>query len=223
MTLAVIGAGIGRTGTTSLKVALEMLGLGPCYHMTELLADPSRVGHWEDAWAGRPVDWEAIFDGFGSAVDFPVYRHWHELSERYPEAKVILTVRDPERWYQSVRETIYMASRPGPLKMLQLAVRLPFQKKARQILRVLKGSGVLWEKDFDGRFEDKAHAIAHYEKHVAEVEAGVPRDRLLVYSVKEGWAPLCAFLGVEVPDEPFPRANDRASFLDTFGKGIPGL
>lgn len=223
MTLAVIGAGIGRTGTTSLKMALERLGLGPCYHMTELLADPSRVGHWEDAWAGRPVDWEALFEGYGSAVDFPVYRHWRALSERYPEAKFILTVRDPEQWYESTRETIYMASRPSPAKMLKLAVRLPFQKKARQILRVLKGAGVLWEKDFDGRFEDKAHAIAHYEQHVAEVKAGLPRKRLLVYSVKEGWAPLCDFLGVEAPDEPFPRANDRASFLDTFGKGIPGL
>lgn len=211
MALEVIGAGFGRTGTLSLKAALETLGFGPCYHMVELLAQPERVQHWEAAERGRPVDWEALFEGYRAAVDFPAYRQYRALAEHYPQAKVILTVREPAAWYHSVRTTTYSAN-PPLLRTALFALRLPFSARLRRLLRALNLARGVWRKDFGGRFENRDHALEIYRAHLLEVERVVPKARLLVYDVREGWGPLCTFLGVPVPELPFPHLNDRASF-----------
>jgi hypothetical protein len=207
----VIGAGFGRTGTMSLKVALETLGLGPCYHMTEVFAHPEHTGFWISAWRREPADWDGVLGGYRAAVDWPACTFYEELLERNPDAKVILSIRDPEHWYESVRNTIYELSVVIP--------RHPIYRIGYKLvsLFVLRGSGnidlvseIIWQGTFDGRFEDKAHAIEVFERHNAEVRRRVPEDRLLVHDVKAGWGPLCEFLGVEVPYGPFPHTNDTA-------------
>ncbi len=211
MALEVIGAGHGRTGTLSLKAALEELGFGPCYHMVELLVQLETVSYWEAAERGEPVDRDALFEGYGAGVDFPVFRHYGTLAQHYPDAKVILTVRDPEKWYQSALSTIYRAG-PPPLQKALLAFRLPFSPRLRKLIRVFRLAGNVWKKDFGGRFENKAYALKTFEAHIEAVKRTLPKDRLLVYEVGEGWEPLCAFLDVPIPDKPFPRLNDRGSF-----------
>ena len=195
----------------SLKVALEELGYAPCYHMVEVFAHPEHAPLWEAAWRGEPVDWEGFLGGYEAAVDWPACSFYGELMERYPDAKVILTVRDPERWYESTRSTIYELS--------VVATRSPLFRLVFGAMRLLRfgrvGGGnmadeVIWDGTFDGRFEDRRYAIEVFERHNAEVRRWVPRDRLLVYEVKEGWSPLCEFLGVEEPDVPFPHVNDTA-------------
>jgi hypothetical protein len=207
----VIGAGFGRTGTMSLKVALETLGFDPCYHMTEVFAHPEHTGFWISAWRGEPADWDGVLGGYEAAVDWPACSFYEDLMERHPAAKVILSVRDPERWYESVRNTIYELSVVVP--------RHPIYRIGYKLvsLFVFRGSGdvdladeIIWQGTFDGRFEDKNYAIEVFERHNAEIRQRVPGVRLLVYDVKAGWGPLCEFLGVEVPDEPFPRTNDTA-------------
>ena len=195
----------------SLKVALETLGLDPCYHMTEVLAHPEHTGFWISAWRREPADWDGVLGVYEATMDWPACTFYGELMERHPDAKVILSVRDPERWYESVRNTIYELSVIVP--------RHPIYRIGYTLVRlfVLRGPGnidladeIIWQGTFDGRFEDENHAIEVFERHNAEVQQRVPENRLLVYDVKSGWGPLCEFLGVEEPDEPFPRTNDTA-------------
>lgn len=214
-----IGAGFGRTGTMSLKVALETLGFGPCYHMMEVFSHPEHAARWEAAWLGEPVDWDDLLDGYEAAVDWPACAYYEELMERYPDAKVILTVRDPERWYESVRDTIYALSMTvSHSRVLQLVLGL------RGLLRHGTFAGgnmartIIWDGTFDGRFEDRRYAVRVFERHNEEVRRRVPEDRLLTFEVSQGWGPLCDFLGVEVPDEPFPRLNDTAEMRDRLRK-----
>lgn len=212
MAIEVIGAGFGRTGTMSLKVALEQLGHDRCYHMIELLQNPEHVVHWEAAARGERVDWDALFAGYRATVDFPGCSFYRPLMERYPDARVVLTVRDSGRWYASARDTIYRAGPPLG-ERLAMMLRLPFSARLRRMVRVFRLiDRMLWQQLFSGRFEDEAYARKVFEEHNEEVERLVPADRLLVYEVSQGWGPLCAFLGVPVPDEPFPRLNDRAQF-----------
>lgn len=179
--------------------------------MVELLAQPERVVHWEAAEAGREVDWDALFEGYRAAVDFPTYRQYRALAARYPEAKVILTVRDPVAWHQSALSTTYSAS-PPPLRVALFALKLPFSVRLRRLLRALNLAKGVWHRDFGGRFEDRSHALRTYHTHLEEVRRTIPEERLLVFDVREGWGPLCTFLGVPVPAEPFPHLNDRESF-----------
>ncbi|HLX40950.1 MAG TPA: sulfotransferase [Ktedonobacteraceae bacterium] len=196
--LKVIGAGFGRTGTLSVKNALEELDLRPCYHMTELFHRPDAEEQWEAIVAGAPVDWNAVFAGYQATVDWPACTYYQELMQVYPEAKVLLTVRDPEKWYESVRSTIYVVSRQ----------RLADSRHGRMI------DALIWKRTFDGKFEDKDYALAVFHHHIEEVKQHVPPEKLLVFDVKEGWEPLCAFVGAKVPeDTPFPQLNDRGSFL----------
>jgi Sulfotransferase domain len=197
--LEVIGAGFGRTGTLSLKLALERLGFGPCYHMIELIDDPGRLGLWEAALAGN-ADWEQIFRGYRATVDWPGVAFWRQLVARYPAAKVILTVRDRDSWYESARDSIYRVSSS------------PWPADARGDPRRDFVIRLVWEKQFGGRFEDAEHAMAVFDEHYDAVRREVPADRLLEFHVRDGWQPLCDFLGVPVPDEPFPRTNDRQEF-----------
>jgi len=204
MALKVIGAGFGRTGTKSLQAALETLGFAPCYHMTSLFAAPQESSGWRAAIAGKPVEWQTFLGAYQATVDWPGCTFYQELMAAFPDAKVILTVRDPEKWYDSAAATIYGATQglPSFIHLLR-----PALGKVIDMVNEL-----IWQKTFDNRFADRAHAIAVYNAHNAEVQRVVPPERLLVYTVKEGWEPLCHFLDVPVPDEPFPHLNDSAEF-----------
>ena len=209
--MKVIGAGFGRTGTMSLKVALETLGFGPCYHMVEVFEHPEHADIWQAAWRGEPVDWDGFLANYGAAVDWPACTFYEELMEGYPDAKVLLSVRDPEKWYESTRNTIYELSKiasGSPISRVVFALASLFVFGA--VGRMNMGEEIIWQGTFDGRFEDRSYAIEVFNRHNEEVRRRVPEDRLLVYEVKQGWGPLCEFLGVEVPDEPFPRLNDTA-------------
>ncbi len=197
MPLDIIGAGLGRTGTGSLKLALDQLGLGPCYHMTELMQQPDRLSHWLDAEAHRPVDWEALFAGYRAAVDYPTSRYWRQLSKIYPDAKVILTVRDPLKWYASVATTI----RPSSLRGAEKAMPISMMVKR-----------TIWDGDFSGRFGDQIYSMAVFESHNQQVIDAIDPDRLLIFKSGQGWDPICRFLGVKVPDRPYPHNNTRSEF-----------
>lgn len=194
MTLKVIGAGFGRTGTLSLKLALEQLGFGPCYHMTEVFKNPAAIEWWGEAADGRP-DWETIFEGYNATVDWPNATFYAELAAYYPDAKVILTERDPEAWFASTQATIFP-------KDLSEDTDVPFERMVAKVIGRL----------FDGRMRDHDHVIDVYQRHNARVREVIPADRLLVYEVAQSWAPLCAFLGVPVPDTPMPKVNSREEF-----------
>jgi hypothetical protein len=202
MSLKVVGAGFGRTGTLSLKVALERIGFGPCYHMVEVFPRPEHVAMWHRLAFEQSMDWDEIFRGFGATVDWPAARWWREIAAHFPDAKVLLSVRDPEAWYKSVTDTIYQPMKsPAPDGVPEL-VRLQSEMARKAILG----------ETFDNRFEDKAHAIEVFRKHNQAVRDAIDPARLLVFDVREGWGPLCRFLEVPIPDEPFPRLNDTATF-----------
>ena len=196
--MKVIGAGFGRTGTMSLKVALEELGIGPCYHMIEVFEHREHVSLWEAAIRGEPLDWEKIFGSYQAAVDWPTAAFYNDLMKVYPHAKVLLTIRDPEKWYESTKNTLYpTGDAPEPSPIMRMATKL------------------VWEQTFDRNFEDRRYAIEVFKRHNEEVKKHVPPERLLVYEVKEGWKPLCEFLGVEIPEEkPFPHLNDTEAFKE---------
>jgi hypothetical protein len=201
MAFKVIGAGFGRTGTLSLKNALEKIGLGPCYHMMEVFSHPEHVAMWHRLAFENSMDWDLLFRDFQATVDWPAARWWREMAAHFPDAKVLLSVRDPEAWYKSMTDTIYQ-----PLKA-------PLRADAPELVRLqheMTSKAILLE-TFDNRFEDKAHAIEVFKRHTQEVRDAIAPDRLLVFDVREGWAPLCRFLEVPVPSDPFPRLNDTAS------------
>jgi hypothetical protein len=208
----VIGLGLGRTGTASLKAALEELGYAPCYHMPDVINSSRRIGQWTAAAEGRAVDWDEIFGTCQATVYWPAAAFWREIVDHYPDAKVILTVRDPESWYESARSTIFRSALIAgtPLGRLLLGLSTLTNPKLRRMRRMVRVA--VWDRVFDGRFADRRHAIAVFERYIHEVRAYLPAERLLVYRVADGWAPLCAFLGVPVPPLPFPRANDAVTF-----------
>jgi hypothetical protein len=201
MSLNVIGAGVGRTGTHSLKLALNQLGPGRCHHMEEVLHQmPVQVPLWTAAVGGQP-DWEAIYKGYENAVDWPTAAFFRELSAAYPSAKFVLTHRSPESWVQSFSETIYRL----------LAGRADAPGEMRAWLDM--AASVIAKTGFPGGL-DAAGLGRAFNAHNEAVKAAIPAHRLLVYEVKDGWGPLCAFLGVPVPADPFPRTNDRGEFWD---------
>lgn len=201
MPLMVIGAGFGRTGTLSLKAALEQLGLGPCHHMVELFKHPEQIPVWDEATDGAAVDWERLLADYLSIVDWPGCHFWRDLTQRYPAAKVILTIRDPKAWYRSAADTIFrvMREKPGDDPVAQAQWRL---------IRKM-----ILQQTFGGSTADEALATGVFEMHNEEVRRTIPAERLLVYEVKQGWEPLCAFLGVPVPEVPFPRTNTTEEFV----------
>ncbi|MER5470015.1 sulfotransferase family protein [Streptomyces sp. NPDC002935] len=202
--LKLINAGLGRTGTTSLKAALDRLGLGPSFHMFDIVGDEERLKQWEKIVCdGQRPDWAALFDGYRSAVDGPCAVYYQQISKAFPDAKVILTVRDAESWYRSTYDTLYQFA----LRSMQHPPEPGSQQD--RLFRVT--STMVWDGLFGGRFADKDHAIEVYHRHNEDVVRALGKDNVLVYEVKQGWEPLCAFLGTEVPPEEFPRANDAAS------------
>jgi hypothetical protein len=211
MTLKVVGAGFGRTGTNSLKVALEMLGLGPCHHMFEVINDPDQLPYWQAAARGDLPDWDTVFAKFGSAVDWPSARYWRQISAHFPDAKVLLSVRPEDKWIDSVHATIYPAmagwkDRPeGPRRDHG---RMAYETVCEQI--------------FDGKLEDREHAKSVFRAHIKEVQASIAPERLLTFDVAEGWEPLCAFLGVRVPTAAFPRTNSTEDFQNMIAAKTAG-
>ena len=199
MTLQLIGAGFGRTGTLSLKGAIETLGAGPCYHMLEVVLNPAHAEAWLRAAHGEAIDWDSIFENFAATVDWPGCSYWRELRQHYPEAKVLLSLRTPESWYESAYNTIYQTMYTAEVPE---AIRT-MREMARKLV---------FEDTFGGRFEDRAHAMGVFERHNEEVQRGVPSDQLLVYPVGSGWEPLCKFLDVPVPEEDFPHVNSSETF-----------
>ncbi|WP_157245978.1 sulfotransferase family protein [Nonomuraea typhae] len=210
--MKVIGAGFGRTGTTSLKMALERLGYGPCYHMFDIVEEPARIGTWIDAAEGRQVDWDRAFQGYGSAVDFPVAAFWRELTARYPDAKVILTVRDPDAWYDSATRTIFKKARRARRLSGGIGLKLVSWLAPDLAAFVRMTDTAIMRRVFAGNVADRRHALEVFDRHIKDVVAEVPQQRLLVYDVSQGWEPLCDFLGEAVPGEPFPRGNDARTF-----------
>lgn len=211
MSITVIGSGFGRTGTASLKRALEILGLGPCHHMEEVMTNPEQVAHWQAYVAGEPVDWDEVFAGYRAQVDWPGAHVWRELAAAYPDAKVIHSVRPEEAWWASFSSTI------GRMFGGYREMPLPDHVKA-----MMDAMDVAIIKDtLGGDPTDKERALAAYRRRTEDVRAAIAPERLLVFDVAEGWEPLCAFLGVPVPNEPFPRVNSTQEFLDFFFEGKP--
>lgn len=215
MALKVIGAGFGRTGTLSTCTALNQLGF-PCYHMFEVLGNEDNKTHldfWRDVANSEPDirhDWDKVFSKYTASVDNPACCVWRELLAEYPDAKVLLTLhpRGAEAWYESTLDTIYFTERMWQFKVLKLTTR--FGRKFGEMSRKL-----IWQRSHKGTMNDRAKAIAHYNRHIEEVKAAVPPDRLLIFSVDQGWKPLCDFLGVPVPDGEFPNVNDRKEIKKT--------
>jgi hypothetical protein len=211
MTIRVIGAGIGRTGTKSLKLALEQLGFDKCYHMEEIAKNPAHAPLWIDAAEGKKVDWDVLFDGYQAAVDLPPYAFYVELMAHYPEAKVILTTRDSEDWYGSASQTIFRLPPAAIMPLVRMAaVFSPRLHGLTMMERVARRVGVEY---FFGNNLSREHAINIFNQHNATVQATVPRERLLLYDIKQGWEPLCTFLCVPVPEAAFPHKNTREDFV----------
>jgi hypothetical protein len=199
--LRVVGAGLGRTGTNSLKLALERLTGGPCYHMTELFERPADLPLWEAAIHGNPPDWGGFPAGFSATVDWPACAFWGGLADAHPDAVVLLSTRDSaEQWWRSFEATILEGlSRPVP------ADRPDWTARRKVTLAML-------ERTFTPSWRDRDGAMAAYEAHNAAVRAAVPPGRLVEWRPGDGWEPICSALGVPVPDEPFPHVNSTAEF-----------
>ena len=200
MGLKVIGAGFGRTGTLSLKAALEELGFGRCYHMVEILRRPSHMKHWTRIMQDGKAEWDRVFCGYQSAVDWPVAAYYRDLMAVYPEAKVILTVRDPGSWHRSIMTTIYQARRQFVIRLTRVFPPLYHFMNAME--------RAVWQGVFQNKVEDKDHAIEIFQNHIEEVKHIVPPERLLVFEARQGWEPLCSFLQVPLPvDKPYPHRH----------------
>ncbi len=199
MALGVIGSGLGRTGTKSMQSALNRLGFGPCHHMVEVFAHPETLPLWiaaaKNQKTGGATDWDRLFQGYRSVVDWPGVQYWRQLVAYYPDAKVIHTTRDAEAWFDSTQATIFNPATQARLTDGPMADFF--------------GSAVA---DVRDHLNDRAFMIDYFHRHEAEVKATIPAERLLICPVGSGWAPLCGFLGVEVPDEPYPSENSRSDF-----------
>lgn len=191
--MKVVGTGLGRTGTKSMHTALNMLGVGPCHHMYEVFAHPESMALWVEAGQGRP-NWDLIFKDYQSVVDYPGAAFWREIAAYYPDAKVLHTQRDPDKWFDSTQATIFSPNSPalqhGPQSAFFQMILAPFID----------------------HIHDRAFMTDYFRKHNAAVIAAIPPERLLVFEVGEGWNRLCAFLGVPVPDVPYPSENSREEF-----------
>ena len=195
MPLEVIGAGFGRTGTDSMREALNILGFGPGHHMFEVIQNPEQKRRWRAHVAGEAIGWASLFEGHRSCVDWPSAHYWRELVAAYPSAPVLLTWRSAESWWESFEKTIAAG----------IAKHTDMQALAITIIK---------DQAFAGRPDDRAYAISVYEAHVKAVTETVPSGRLLVHRLGDGWEPLCAFLKVSVPNEPYPSANSGEAFKE---------
>lgn len=203
--LRVVGAGLGRTGTNSLKLALERLLGGPCYHMFEVLAHLDHVPTWRAAIRGEPVDWQPVLGGYVATVDWPAATCWRRLADANPDALVLLSSRaDAQAWWRSADDTIFAGMRHG-------GPPEPEYDEWRAMAAEMMAA-------FEPGWSERDRAVAAYERHLAEVRASVPSPRLLEWQPGDGWTPLCTALDVPVPDEPFPHVNTTAEFQERVGQ-----
>jgi hypothetical protein len=211
--MKVIGAGLPRTGTLSQKVALEMLGFGPCYHMVNVLGDLTQVPLWTSALDGAP-DWPAIFGEHQSTVDWPGGFFYRELLEAYPEARVVLSTRDPEAWEKSMRDTVWGTYFGDTLISHLSYARAKVDPQWAAFVSMMMR--MLWtdEATFADHHAEPGQLAEGMVRFQEEVQRDVPADRLLVWGVTEGWGPLCEFLDVDVPDAPFPRLNESKQYVE---------
>jgi hypothetical protein len=207
MGLRIIGAGLGRTGTTSLKIALEELLSGRCYHMFEVRERADDPGVWGDAYEGKPPPWEAFFEGYVAAVDWPSAPFWRELSEVYPDAPILLSVRDADSWWKSVSNTIFVA------------LATYFAPDAPDDGWTRMGRGMMTS--FTPGWQDESAAKAAFLAYNDRVRATAPAGRLVEWSPADGWDPICAALGVAAPDRPFPHENTTAQARASLGLDQP--
>lgn len=203
MALEIIGAGFGRTGTNSLRLALTQLGFGPCHHMFEVRDNPQLLPDWLAAAEGKTMDWHQVFRGYHSQVDWPGAIYWRELTQAFPDAKVILSVREPDGWFDSVQATInpFIEARGKHDSAHMNAIAAMCHKAISRAI-------------FDDRLSDRDHAVGVFEQHIKDVQSIVPAERLLTFDVREGWEPLCNFLNVGVPDTPFHNTNSTKEFVE---------
>jgi hypothetical protein len=209
MALQVVGAGLGRTGTHSLKVALEQLLDGPCYHMVEVFGRPDQSDTWAAATRGEDVDWASFLAAYRATVDWPAAAFWEEISEAAPDAVVVLSTRDSDAWWKSASETIFAVLARGAN---------PDDEAGLQEFTMISA---LLEQRFTPQWQDRAGAIAAYEAHNARVRAEVPAGRLVEWHPGDGWGPLCAGLGLDEPSEPFPHLNSTSDFRAMTGLDTP--
>ena len=203
MELEVVGAGFGRTGTQSLKLALEELGVGPFYHMMEVFGNTEHIPLWAAATRGETPDWDALFANYRSTVDWPGCAFWRDLAAKNPNARILLSYRDSDDWYDSFHNTIYQAmTRDPPPEPAWVAVH---HEMTRQLVL---------EQALGGRPDDRAHAIRCYEDHNEAVRSEVASDRLILHEVGAGWEPLCIGLNLPVPDKPYPKTNNTKEFRE---------
>lgn len=212
--MKVIGAGLPRTATSTQMIAFEMLGFGPCYHMRNVLADlETGVEPWVQVRQGNR-DWESVFGDAQSTCDWPSAAYAKELSEYYPDSKVVLTVRDPAGWVRSMRETVWGIYFGGSVMNHLCEARYQVDPLWKGFIDMAKP--ILWEEGaalHGDHFSDEGF-IDLFNRHTERVKSEIPADRLLVWDPKQGWEPLCAFLEVDVPDEPLPHVNDTSSFRE---------
>ena len=215
MSIKIIGAGLPRTGTNTLKECLEKLGYMKTYHMKELLVHPENLHYWITLKETGTTNWEELYNGFQATVDFPAYPWYKEHMKKYPEAKVILTVRPFEKWYTSIQSTIWQAGPQTISQKIAMMSKLLFNPRLRSVIKCVKFSKqTIFGAHLQGRFEDKAFAEKTFNRHIDEVKAHVPAEKLLVYDVSEGWGPLCKFLGVPEPTDPLPHLNKKENFKE---------
>jgi hypothetical protein len=218
--MKVIGVGFGRTGTMSLKQALSDLGAGPCFHMIDLIMGERRardLPYWVRIADGSAVDWHEVFDGWEATVDWPAASKWREMVAAFPDTPVLLNVRDFDGWYRSVENTILavkLAARAGALE-----TDANREQPAPELWGVIER--LIWEGDFQGRFEDRDWVRDMYDRRIEEIRDTVAPERLTIWNLGDGWQPLADMLGVDVPDHPFPRLHDTNEFRAEFG--LPAL
>ena len=203
MTISLIGAGYGRTGTLSLKSALETLGYNKCHHMIEVIRNPGESEKWLQAIDAKTVNWASLLKGYEATVDWPACHFYHELADYYPKAKVLLSIRDPLDWFESMSATTL-----GVIRKRMQASNAGQPKNL--------GTELVVNAAFGGEIDDAEHAIRMFNQHTKEVVDTIDSDRLLIYNAREGWEPLCQFLDKPVPDAAFPRVNSRDEFEEIF-------
>lgn len=213
MSIQVIGAGFPRTGTTTLKQALQILGYNDTYHFKDLIADSKKLKHWQELEKEGTTDFKKLFEGFKATVDFPGYPYYKILMNQYPEAKVILTTRDVNKWYESTSKTIRKSGPQTLFAKIMLLSKMIFNSNLRNTFKCIKFMKKTYlSKQFNGNFDSETQAKSVFFEHIENVKSHVPKDKLLVFNVSDGWNPLCDFLELPIPNEPFPHLNKKENF-----------
>ncbi len=223
MSIQIIGAGFPRTGTTTLKHCLETLGYNKTFHMKELIVNPSKLPYWLSLEKTRTTDFDALYEGYQATVDFPCYPFYKEHMVRYPDAKVILTVRPFDAWYESARNTVRKAGPQTVPEKINMLWKMVTQPRIRQVVKCIQMfERIFWTEQFHDRFADTEYAEKVFNQHIEDVKAHVPADKLLVYDVRDGWEPICNFLGKPVPSDPLPHLNKKENFKTMLAELMAG-